>query len=110
MIMMRGEKTIKAACIQMCSSTDIEINIKSAISLITEAAKQGAELIVTPEMTTLLERNSERLFEKVKTEDEDISLDIFSKLAAELHVDLVIGSIPIKISAQKMAERPTGIL
>jgi predicted amidohydrolase len=105
MIMMSGEKTIKAACIQMCSSTDLEINIKSAISLITEAAKQGAELIITPEMTTLLERNSERLFEKVKTEDEDISLAIFSKLAAELHADLVIGSIPIKVSAQKCANR-----
>ena len=60
-----NKKTIKAACIQMCSSTDLEINIKSAISLITEAAKQGAELIITPEMTTLLERNSEALFEKI---------------------------------------------
>jgi deaminated glutathione amidase len=100
-----NKKTIKAACIQMCSSTDLEINIKSAVSLITEAAKQGAELIITPEMTTLLERNSERLFKKVKTEDEDISLAIFSKLAVELHVDLVIGSIPIKISDQKCANR-----
>jgi predicted amidohydrolase len=100
-----NKKTIRAACIQMCSSTDVEINIKSAVSLITEAAKQGAELIITPEMTTLLEHNSERLFEKVKTEDEDISLAIFSKLAAELHVDLVIGSIPIKVSTQKCANR-----
>ncbi len=89
----------------MCSSINIEINIKSVVSLITEAAKQGAELIITPEMTTLLERNSEGLFEKAKTENEDISLAIFSKLAAELHVDLVIGSIPIKISAQRCANR-----
>ena len=100
-----NKKTIKAACIQMCSSTNVETNIKSAVPIITEAAKQGAELIITPEMTTLLERNSERLFEKVKTEDEDISLAIFSKLAAELDIDLVIGSIPIKISAQKCANR-----
>lgn len=96
---------IKAACIQMCSSINIRENIESAKELITKAVQEGAELIVTPEMTTLLDRNSDRLLKAAQTEDEDISLPIFSKLAKDLSVDLVIGSIPIKIDSDRCVNR-----
>ena len=96
---------IKAACIQMCSSINIRENIESAKELITEAAREGAELIITPEMTTLLDRNSERLFKEAQMEDKDIALPIFSKLAQDLGINLVIGSIPIKVSPEKCANR-----
>ena len=47
---------IRVSCVQMRSGTDVAENIAAASALIREAAGQGAELIATPEMTTLLDR------------------------------------------------------
>jgi len=96
---------IKAACIQMCSSTNITENLQAAKDLISEAAKEGAELIITPEMTTLLDRRSGQLLKKSRREEEDSSLPIFSDLAKELNINLVIGSMPIKINPEKCVNR-----
>jgi len=96
---------VKLACIQMCSSINVEKNLVDAESFIRAAALTGVELIVTPEMTSLLDRESSRLMENIRYEAQDLALPFFSKLAAELKVSLVIGSIPIKISETKAANR-----
>ena len=44
---------LNAGIIQLCSSGDINENVKSVTSLIREAADEGAEFILTPENTTL---------------------------------------------------------
>lgn len=98
-------KFLKVACIQMCSSIDLEKNLLMAEGFIREAAKDGASLIITPEMTSLLDRKSSRLMQNIKTEAEDLALKHFSKLAEALKIDLVIGSMPIKISEEKAANR-----
>jgi len=89
----------------MCSSINLEKNLADAESFIRAAALDGAELIISPEMTSLLDRNSHRLMENIRYEAEDLALPFFSKLAAELKVSLVIGSMPVKISETKAANR-----
>ncbi len=96
---------ILAACIQMNSSTCIEENIKQAVNYIIEAAQQGATCILTPEMTTLIDNRPNQLQQKAQTEDNDISLPIFKKLAHDLNITLIIGSIPIKINSTKGVNR-----
>ena len=96
---------IRVACVQMRSSTDVAANIAAAILLIREAAAQGAQLIATPEMTTLLDRKPRAVWEKSTTEEADPGLRAFRALAAELKVTVLIGSIAIRAEGGKCANR-----
>lgn len=96
---------IKVACVQMRSGIDVERNVADASGLIREAAGQGAELIATPEMTTLLDRKRGATWEKSTTEDVDPGLKAFRTLAKELSVTLLIGSIAVRLEAPKCANR-----
>ena len=80
-------------------------NIAAATALIRQAAAQGAELIATPEMTTLLDRKPGAAWEKSTTEEADPGLDAFRALARELGVTLLIGSIAIRAADGKCANR-----
>ena len=106
---------LNAGIIQLCSSGDINENVKSATSLIREAADKGAEFILTPENTTLLENRTEHLLAKTTTEEDSQSLQHFVALAEGLGVWLLIGSIAVKVSETKLANRsylvsPQGIM
>lgn len=96
---------IKTACVQMRSGVDVAANIAAASALIREAAGQGAELIATPEMTTLLDRKPGAAWEKSTTEEADPGLKAFSALAAELNITLLIGSIAVRVADGKCANR-----
>src|SRR5690554_3119707 len=96
---------LTVACIQMCSGVDVPANVDAASGLVREAAAAGARLVATPEMTTLLDRRPGKLLEQARSEDEDIALPAFRRLAAELGVTLLVGSIPIRVSAEQCANR-----
>jgi predicted amidohydrolase len=96
---------IKVACVQMRSGTDVARNITDASVLIRQAAGHGAELIATPEMTTLLDRKSGAVWEKSTTEEADPGLKAFRALAQDLRVTLLIGSIAIRAAGHKCANR-----
>jgi predicted amidohydrolase len=88
-------------------------NIISASASIHEAAEQGAKLIATPEMTSLMDMRKGALLGKAVPEADDPALAAFRELAAELKVHLLIGSLPVRLSEQKCANRsfliaPTG--
>lgn len=87
---------MKAAAIQLCSGTDIDSNIAEAEALIRSAAAEGATLIVTPEMTHLLQRKAKDLFAAISTEENDRGVARFSALAQELRIYLLIGSLAIR--------------
>jgi len=96
---------LTVACIQMCSGVDVPANVDAASGLVREAAAAGARLVATPEMTTLLDRRPGKLLEQARSEDEDIALPAFRRLAAELGITLLVGSIPIRVSAERCANR-----
>ncbi len=80
----------------MTSNNVIADNIKQADLLIREAASKGADFVLTPEMTTLLDFGTRQLMEKVVPEVEDTSWRHFAELAKELSIWLLIGSIAVK--------------
>ena len=88
----------------MTSDNVIEDNLKQAEILIREAASKGASLVLTPEMTTLLDFGTREVMEKVVPEDEDTSWPFFAALADELGIWLLIGSIAVK-QGDKAANR-----
>lgn len=95
----------RVACVQMRSGMDVAENISSASALIRQAAGTGAELVATPEMTTLLDRKPGAVWEKSTTEEADPGLKAFRQLAKDLNVTLLIGSIAIRVAAGKCANR-----
>lgn len=89
----------------MCSGTDVAANIATVTDLVRAAASDGAAFIATPEMTHLLQRDSAALRRDVRTMDEDAGVQAFSALAAELSINLLIGSLAILRTDGKIANR-----
>lgn len=96
---------LRVACVQLRTGRDIDRNIEEASAFIREAAAQGAEFIATPETTHLMELSGKALFENVCAQDDDRGLKAFCALARELKVWLLIGSLSIRLSDQKVANR-----
>ena len=96
---------IRAACVQLRASDDVAANIRDAVALIREAHGQGATFIATPENTSLMAPDAGAKLENSFAEDADPALPVFRALAAELGVWLSIGSLAIKVSADKTANR-----
>ena len=98
-------KVFKAACVQMNSAAEIAPNLKAASAFIRAAAGAGAELIMTPENTTLIDPNRARSLAKTPTEDAHPGLPHFSALAKELKIWLLIGSMPVRADENRVANR-----
>jgi deaminated glutathione amidase len=85
----------RIAAIQMCSSENIDDNLKTAKQLIEEAASHGAKLIVLPEMFAIFgtdatdKVNAKEIFHEGKIQD------FLSTLAKANGVWIVGGTIPI---------------
>ena len=93
-----------AACAQMRSGRDPLQNRDAAVALVREAARQGAHYVQTPEMTSLVERSREALFQKIAAEDRDPTLAGLREVARESRVFVHAGSLAIK-AGDKVANR-----
>jgi deaminated glutathione amidase len=94
-----------AGLVQMRSGLSPQVNRDAATQLITEAKERGAEYVLTPEMTNILEVKRERLFAAIVPEESDATLAAFRELARRLGIYLHIGSLAIKLSSEKAANR-----
>ncbi|HZP19601.1 MAG TPA: carbon-nitrogen hydrolase family protein [Bauldia sp.] len=95
----------KAAAVQMRSGTDVAENVAAAEKLVREAARAGADYVLTPEMTTILDRDREHLLASISPEENDPSLARFRALARELGIHLHIGSMAVRLPGQNVANR-----
>ncbi|HEY0267347.1 MAG TPA: nitrilase-related carbon-nitrogen hydrolase, partial [Rhizomicrobium sp.] len=95
----------RAACVQLRSSDDVAENIRITSELVRDAAAQGATFIATPENTTLMAPDGGAKLASSHDEAHDPALPVFSALAKELGVWLLIGSLAIKVSDTKTANR-----
>jgi predicted amidohydrolase len=89
----------------MTAGPEVEPNLKAAATLIREAAAGGAKFIFTPENTSIIEPDRALALAKSFTQDEHPGLPHFSKLAKELGVWLLIGSMPIRVEPERLANR-----
>ncbi len=101
----KNNGSFRAGLVQMCSGRDVEKNVADAGALIAEAARQGAQYVQTPEVTTLIETQRERLFAAVRPEEGNAAVARFSALARELGIWLHIGSMAILLGNGRIANR-----
>jgi predicted amidohydrolase len=95
----------RAACVQLCSSTNVAENIETTERLVREAARAGADYVQTPEMTNIVQRNRAALGASILPEHADPAVARFAALAAELGIVLHIGSLALKAADGRIANR-----
>ena len=97
--------TFKAAMIQMRSGIAPAANLDAAVRMIGEAKSAGADYVLTPEMTNIMEAKRERLLATIVDEDADTFLATMRELARKLGIFIHAGSLAIKLSSDKAANR-----
>ncbi len=87
---------MKTALLQITSSDDPAENLDMVRAMMAEAANQGAQFILTPEVTNCVSTSTTRQREVLQHEEDDITLAGLREKAAALGVWLLIGSLAIK--------------
>jgi predicted amidohydrolase len=97
--------SFSAAMIQMRSSLTLGANIDDAVRMIGEAKAAGADYVLTPEMTNILAAKREQLFAVIAEEESDNALATLRELARQFGIYIHIGSLAIRISHDRAANR-----
>ena len=97
--------TFKVGLVQMRSGLDPQANLTSLIASIDEAKRGGADYVQTPEMTNILALKRDDLFANIVAEEHDPTLATLRELAQKLSIYIHIGSLAIKATPDKAANR-----
>ena len=103
--MIHASNTFRAALVQMRCGTSVEPNLEAAEAAIRRAVEGGADYILTPENTSLMVLSTKKLFASTQPEEGNQCVERFAALARELGIWLHIGSMAIKLSDTKVANR-----
>jgi predicted amidohydrolase len=102
---MSTDLSFTAAMVQMRTGLLPEPNLEQAACFIREAAVAGADYVLTPEVSNMMQLNRQALFEHLAAEENDASLKAYRALAAELKIHLHIGSLAVLATPDRAANR-----
>jgi len=94
-----------AALVTMRSALLPETSLAQGIALIREAKSKGADYVLTPEVSNIMQENRKALFDLLATEDDDKSLKAYRELAKELKIHLHIGSLALRATPERAVNR-----
>ena len=95
----------RVSCIQLRSNNNILQNLNKTEKLILRAIKQKTDFILTPEVSSLFSLNKKQLLRICKPMHDDIYLNGIKKLAKKYKKWILIGSLIIKVSKNKLVNR-----
>src|SRR6476469_1080986 len=102
---MSADNIFTAAMVQMRTGLLPGPSLEQGMGLIRQAAAQGAEYVLTPEVSNMMQLNRKALFEHLASEQDDLSLKAYRALAAELKIHLHIGSLALRASPERAVNR-----
>jgi predicted amidohydrolase len=97
--------TFRAGLIQMRTGRTPAANVDMAAKLIGEAKAAGADYVQTPEITNIMEPDREKMFAAIEPEEQDKTLAALRELARKHAIYVHAGSLAIKVSPEKAANR-----
>ena len=97
--------TFRVGLVQTRASRSPAANLEAVIKLIGEAKQNGADYVQTPEMTNIMEVSRNKLLASIVPEESDASLAAFRELARKLSIQLHIGSLAVRATPDKAANR-----
>ena len=95
----------RVSCLQLKSNNHIINNLKKTEKLIKKAVRQKTDFILTPEVSSLFSLNKKELLKNSKSMNKDLYLIGIRKLAKKYSKWILIGSLIIKISKNKLVNR-----
>ena len=95
----------RVSCIQLRSNNNIHNNLVKTSKLIIKAIKQKTDFIITPEVSSHFSLNKKELLKICTSMQNDIYLNGIKKLAKKYKKWILIGSLIIKISRNKLVNR-----
>lgn len=90
---MATPQKFRAACVQFCATRNVEQNLAEVVTLIRQAADEGAQFISTPENTGIMELSHANIIASLPAQAR--ALKQFQALAVERGVWLHIGSLGV---------------
>jgi deaminated glutathione amidase len=97
--------TFRVGLVAMRSGRSPSDNLSITTKLIEQAKNGGADYVLTPEMTNVMEVDREKLFAAIVPEEQDATLATLRELARALNLHIHIGSLAVKVSTDKAANR-----
>tara|TARA_Y200000002_G_scaffold299830_1_gene254759 strand:- start:145 stop:942 length:798 start_codon:yes stop_codon:yes gene_type:complete len=96
---------LKVSCIQLRSNNNIDYNLKRTKKYFLKAVKQKADFILTPEISSLFSINKKQLLKISTSMNQDIYLKGIKELATKYRKWILVGSLVIKVSKNKLVNR-----
>src|SRR3712207_3070461 len=97
--------TFRVALLQMQTGNDLAANLKEVTSNTLEAARKGAQFILTPEYTLMMDGSGRVMRERALAPDGAPALPQLQALARELSVWMLIGSLTLRTGGDRIANR-----
>jgi deaminated glutathione amidase len=95
----------RIALFQSNSGIDPQANARALEDAIQQAALGGAEMLFTPEMSGLLDRDVQRAGKNLRSEEEDLVLAACREAAKRNRIWLDLGSLAVLVDGGKVANR-----
>lgn len=95
----------RVALFQSTTGIDPAANARAVTNAVEQAAAGGAEMLFTPEMSGLLDRDSARAAKVIRAQEEDQVLAAAQEAAARHQIWLHIGSLAVLTGGGKIANR-----
>lgn len=96
---------MRAALLQMTAGVDPAANAATLVAAVHEAARGGADMLFTPEMSNLLDRDRQRSEAVLRSEDADPTLAAVRRAAAEAGIWVHLGSLALRGADGKRLNR-----
>ena len=100
-----NEVMFRVSCIQLKSNDNFYYNLLKTTKLIKKAVKEKADLIITPEVSSIFSCNKKILLNICTSMNKDIYINGIQKLAQKYKKWILIGSSIVKISKTKLVNR-----
>ena len=100
-----GSRKFRLALVQLRSGREVEPNLVTAEAAVRQAAAGGADLVLTPENTALMELERKRVVANTARQDGNPVVARFAGLAKSLDIWLHIGATPMQTSDGKLTNR-----
>ena len=95
----------RVALLQMQTGNDLAANLESVKSMAREAQRGGAQFVLTPEYTLMMDGSGRVMRERALEADGAPALPELQALARELSVWLLVGSLTLKTEGERIANR-----
>jgi len=93
------------ACVQNCAGPDMEPNLAETGEMVRAAAGEGADLICLPEYFASMDLIGNLLLAEPLPEEGHPALKLFTEIARERNVHVLLGSLAIDLGNERIANR-----